>query len=71
MDVLHLVVGDESAVRDEGSVIVLEGVDDDGDVYWFACDRRPALDIIHALQSGYETEIDVFVEPWQIVGSAR
>jgi hypothetical protein len=62
-------VADYSAVRDEGSIICLEGIDEAGDVYWFAADRRMALDIIHDARCGIEVCVEV--EPWQILGSAR
>jgi len=68
-DTIRLTVADDSAVRDEGSIIVLEGVDEAGDIYWFAADRRMALDIIHDVQAGLTVE--VCVESWQILGGAR
>ena len=59
LDELH-VTGVHS---DEGTIVVLttaEGV-------LFACDRRPALDIIGALFTQGEP-IPVAIESWQIVG---
>jgi hypothetical protein len=66
---VRLVVADDSAVRDEGTIIVLEGITEEGQVYWFACDRRCALQIIHDVQAGLDVSLEV--EPWQILGGAR
>lgn len=51
--------------HDYGTVIVLTGVDDKGDKYSFGADRRPALDIIAAMEVGELPE--VWVEDWQLI----
>lgn len=67
-----LTISDSSGFRDEGSIILLEGTEEEsGSLYWFACDRRPAIAIIEALQSGAEDEITCEVEDWQIMGGAH
>jgi hypothetical protein len=65
---MNLTFTPASHVRDEGTIICIEGWDEAGEPHWVGCDRRPALDIIHALQSGEETEIEVDVAVWQLVG---
>ena len=53
-------------VRDEGSVIVLEGVDHGGRaVIRFAADHRPGRAIVEALAS--EEPVVVEVERWQVL----
>lgn len=56
-------------VRDEGTVVVFEGSDNnaDGRLICFAADHRPAQDIVWALEAG--EDVQVVVEPWQLVGS--
>src|SRR5713226_4725359 len=39
-DTIRLTVCEDSAVRDEGTVICLQGLDSRGNLWWFACDRR-------------------------------
>lgn len=56
-------------VRDEGSVVLFRGLTDDDTAVVFACDRRPAQDIVNALIDGDE-DVICFIEPWQIVGAA-
>lgn len=59
-------------VRDEGTIVVLEGVDEEGRVFHFAADHRPAQDILNALSDPEtESEVLVDVEEWQILGGAR
>ena len=62
-------IEDTSEVGDEGTVIVLEGFNDEGDLFFFATDRRPALDIIAAVQAGEVVTVEV--EPWQLLGALR
>jgi hypothetical protein len=56
-------------VRDEGSIVVLQGIATDGTdrVVNFAADHRPAQDIMDAIASGNDVYVEV--EPWQIVGA--
>jgi len=68
-ETVRLTVADDSAVRNEGSVLVLEGIDAEGNVWWFAVDRRAGLDVIHDCQAGLTVELEI--EDWQILGSAR
>jgi hypothetical protein len=56
-DTIRLTVCDDSAVHDEGTVVVLEGVDSEGQVFWFAADRRAALQIIHDVQAGLDVSL--------------
>lgn len=56
-------------VRDEGSIVLFRGVTDDGSAVVFACDHRPAQDIVNALIEGDE-DVTCFIEDWQIVGAA-
>lgn len=58
-----LVVG---PVSDEGTIVVLEGVNEDGSTIHFGVDHRPAQDILNAL---IEEEEDIYVEieGWQVV----
>lgn len=53
-------------VRDEGTIVVLEGTNDEGETVRFACDHRPAQDIINALEAGQDPE--AAVASWQFVG---
>jgi len=53
-------------VRDEGTVIVFYGVDDDGANRTFAADRRMAEDIIHAMGHGYAPVCEV--PDWALLG---
>lgn len=61
-----LVVG---PIANEGSVIILEGIDEEtGESVHFACDHRPARDILDALSSDdFAEDIHVDVEGWQII----
>ena len=58
-------------VRDEGSIVVLQGITTDGTdrVMNFACDHRPAQDIINAISQGEDVEVDV--EAWQVLGTIQ
>lgn len=54
-------------VRDEGTVLVFAGFDEDGDRVLFAADHRPGHDLAAALSRGEQPQAEV--EPWQIVGA--
>lgn len=54
---MHLTV--ERAVEDHGTVIILEGRDELDRLVTFAADRRPAGDIIDAMEAGIVPEVDV------------
>lgn len=54
-------------VRDEGSVVLFRGLTDDGTAVVFACDHRPAQELLNGLLN--DEEVVAFVEPWQIVGA--
>lgn len=64
---MEVVVTD--VVRDEGSVVLMQGLTTDGSdrVITFACDHRPAHDILDALANGDETF--VLIEDWQVLGN--
>lgn len=56
----------DKVIADEGTVIVLEGVDPNtGERWMFAADRRPALDIIAAMEA--DELPTVYVEDWQLL----
>jgi len=61
-------VDQEWSARQGGSVIILLGMTLDGtDETWsFAADHRPAVEILAALASGEEVEVEV--EGWQLLG---
>jgi hypothetical protein len=63
---MNLLVTDGTPVNDEGTIIVLEGVADNGDTLRFGVDHRPAADILNLLDT--HGEITVTVEPWQLLG---
>ena len=54
-------------VRDEGTIVVFSGLDDEGRDHWFAADHRPAQAIVAALEDDEPVEVEV--EPWQLVGA--
>ena len=54
-----MIVYDCSPVRDEGTVIVWEGITEDLDVVWFGVD--------HGLAAAIPDGADCEVEPWQIL----
>lgn len=64
-----LTVTAEGGVDDHGSVILLEGTDEEGASRWFFADRRVALDLIEVVQ--VEGEIQAEVESWQLWGGPR
>lgn len=62
-----MIVHDAHIVRDEGSVVVFEGIAEfstGADVVWFGVDRREAVGAAQAAEDG----IALFVEPWQVLG---
>jgi len=67
-DLIRLSVADDPAVRDEGTLILLEGLDEAGQRYWFGCDRRMAVDILHDVAAHITVEVDL--EAWLILGRA-
>jgi hypothetical protein len=58
----------ERIVSDQGSIVIFEGLDEEG-LFWiqFAADHRPAQWIADALSHGINPECHV--ENWQIIGS--
>lgn len=52
-------------VRDEGSVVVFRGVDDEGRTVTFAADHRPGQAIIEAMDDG-ET-VQATVPDWAVL----
>lgn len=57
-------------VRDEGSVVVCAGLDEEGREVTFAADRRAAGEFL-AAQEAIDEDITVIVEGWQILGGVR
>lgn len=53
-------------VRDEGSVVLFRGIDEDDRTVTFAADHRPAQAIADALAAGELVEVEI--EAWQVVG---
>lgn len=56
-------------VRDEGSIVVLEGIAEDGGRVEFAADHRPAHAIAASLDAGARPLAEV--EPWQVLRHER
>jgi hypothetical protein len=56
MDTLVTVTG---LVQDEGTIVVLSGLDEDGCNVVFAVDHRPAQAILDALEAGEEPVAEV------------
>lgn len=54
--------------RDEGTVVVLQGITTDGtDETWrFAADKRAAITIMETIASGEDVYVEV--EGWQLLG---
>lgn len=55
----------DGLVSDQGSIVVLSGLDNKGDCFWFGCDHRYAQDILSALENGEAPRVEV--ESWQIL----
>lgn len=55
-------------VRDEGTVIVLTGTDEQGRAVTFGADHRQARNIIEAASHGV---IEAEVEGWQVLSIAK
>jgi len=53
-------------VRDEGSLVILQGLTDDNQVVNFAADHRCAQAILDAVAQGEDVEVEL--EDWQILG---
>ena len=53
------------AVRNEGTIIVLEGTTANGHLIQFAADHRPANAIIEALDAGEDVRCEI--APWQVL----
>lgn len=62
---MQVVVTD--VVRDEGSIVLMQGLTTDGSdrVITFACDHRPAQEIVAALEQAEDALC--WVEDWQVV----
>jgi len=60
-----LTVSHDSFLHDDGSVVVLTGVDENGKTWRFGADFRIAYDLLGAAIEG---EITVEVEDWQLLG---
>jgi hypothetical protein len=56
----------ERVFRNEGTVVLLEAVTDEGERMVIAADHRPAMAIAEALEN--KEEVRVEVEPWQVLG---
>ena len=63
MDTKTLTV--DGLVSDEGSILVLSGIDEQGTCFWFAADHRAGHSIMEAFAEGEEVEVEV--ESWQIL----
>lgn len=59
-------------VRDEGSIIVFQGLTERGTEVLFAVDHRPAQILLDALEAddGDEGAVVASVAPWQIIAGA-
>lgn len=64
-----LTVSADSWYSDQGSVVLVDGVDSDGKTRRFAGDSRMVYDILNA--ATVEGEVAVEVEGWQLWGNAR
>lgn len=54
-------------VRDEGSVVVFEGLDEEGALVTFAVDHHIAQDLVNLLEAGEDPEVEV--PEWSILGT--
>jgi hypothetical protein len=64
-----LTVADDTIYEDHGTVVTLEGTDEQGRKHTFGADWRSAQAIRAALD--IESAIDVEVEDWQLLGASR
>lgn len=64
-----LTVNSETSIDNQGTVIVLEGTDDQGRTHYFAADHRPARDLLEIV--AVEGDVPVEVESWQLLGGPR
>ncbi len=65
----HIFVTVTTIISDEGSVVVMEGTDEDGNTFRFGVDHRMAQPIVDDLNDGLEPWAQVPV--WAILGGAR
>lgn len=68
MSELLLTVTDVCKVNPQGSVVLIEGIDQSGHHHWFGTDPRLAGDLIAAAQA--EGEVLASVESWQLWGAS-
>ena len=66
---ITLTVTTESDVSDQGSVVLVEGTDEGGNIWWFAGEPRLVYDMLAAATQ--EGEVQVEVEGWQLWGGPR
>ena len=66
---MQLTVTTESTVHDEGTVVVIDGIREDGRHQFFAADHGPAQDLLAAVQT--EGEAIAEVDGWQLLGGPR
>lgn len=52
-------------VRDEGSVVVFEGLDNEGLLVTFGVDHRTAQDLVNLLEAGEDPDVEV--PEWSIL----
>jgi hypothetical protein len=53
-------------LRDEGTVLVLQGRNSRGKIVAFGVDYRPAQRILFGLEGDGEVEVEI--EPWMVLG---
>lgn len=53
-------------VRDEGSIVVFAGTDDEGREVHFGCDHGPAQEVVERIIE--RGTVQVAIDSWQIVG---
>lgn len=55
-------------VADHGTIVLMQGIEIETDrVVTFACDHRPAQDIVNALAAGEDVEVEI--EDWQVMSA--
>jgi hypothetical protein len=52
-------------LRDEGSIVLFQGIDSDGAIVNFGVDHRPARDILDAIEAGEDPV--AYVPEWAIL----